>query len=60
MNFSFSGKVNASLYYRQKAVEDANRDIRQLEERLKSAEQEKAAVESVRRHLEDEIRRMKS
>uniref|UniRef100_A0A0M3IP27 Myosin_tail_1 domain-containing protein n=1 Tax=Ascaris lumbricoides TaxID=6252 RepID=A0A0M3IP27_ASCLU len=42
-----------------KAVDEATREVRRLEERLRTAESEKTVVENARKHLEDEMRRMK-
>ncbi|VDM48218.1 unnamed protein product [Toxocara canis] len=42
-----------------KALDDANREVKRLEERLSNAESEKNVSETARKHLEDEIRRLK-
>uniref|UniRef100_A0A914RW99 PUMA/OVT1 coiled-coil region domain-containing protein n=1 Tax=Parascaris equorum TaxID=6256 RepID=A0A914RW99_PAREQ len=42
-----------------KAVDEATREVRRLEERLRTAESEKTVIENARKHLEDEMRRMK-
>ncbi|VDN40536.1 unnamed protein product [Gongylonema pulchrum] len=52
-------EANREITHWQKELEDANRTVKHLEDRLANAEQEKAAVDSVRRHLEDEIRKMR-
>ncbi|VDM49427.1 unnamed protein product [Toxocara canis] len=42
-----------------KAVDDATREIRRLEDRLHTAESERTVAENARKHLEEEIRRLK-
>lgn len=46
-------------YLRAKSVEDATREIRRLEERLRASEVEKNVAESSRKKLEEEIRRLR-
>uniref|UniRef100_F1KQ24 227 kDa spindle-and centromere-associated protein n=1 Tax=Ascaris suum TaxID=6253 RepID=F1KQ24_ASCSU len=43
-----------------KTLDEANREIKRLEERLYTTESEKTVSETARKHLEDEIRRLKS
>uniref|UniRef100_A0A9J2PWJ3 Uncharacterized protein n=1 Tax=Ascaris lumbricoides TaxID=6252 RepID=A0A9J2PWJ3_ASCLU len=42
-----------------KAVDDAAREVRRLEERVRAAESERTVAENARKHLEEEIRRLK-
>ncbi|VDN08150.1 unnamed protein product [Thelazia callipaeda] len=52
-------EANREISSRQKELEDANRAVKQLEDRLKVAEQDKIIADGVRCHLEEEIRNMR-
>ncbi|KHN82364.1 Spindle- and centromere-associated protein [Toxocara canis] len=47
------------LNIQQKAVDDATREVRRLEDRLHAADSEKTVAENARVRLEEEIRRLK-
>uniref|UniRef100_A0A915AQ06 227 kDa spindle-and centromere-associated protein n=1 Tax=Parascaris univalens TaxID=6257 RepID=A0A915AQ06_PARUN len=58
----FEKQLNDSkkeLNIQMKAVENANRDLKRLEERLRTTEAGKSSLESVNKHLNDEIRNFK-
>lgn len=40
-------------------MDDAAREVRRLEERVRAAESERTVAENARKHLEEEIRRLK-
>lgn len=44
--------------FRIKNLDDAERQIRRLEERLRTADLEKAAIEKARKYLEEEIKKL--
>ncbi|VDK23377.1 unnamed protein product [Anisakis simplex] len=41
------------------AVDELNREAKRLEDRLRASESDRVTAETARRHLEDEIRRLK-
>lgn len=43
-----------------KSIEDANRELKRLEERLRASDSEKTITENARRKLEEEVRRLKT
>uniref|UniRef100_A0A915PN85 Major antigen n=1 Tax=Setaria digitata TaxID=48799 RepID=A0A915PN85_9BILA len=51
-------EANRIIVQRQRELEDANHELKNLEDRLNTAEHEKTIADSARRHLEDEIRKM--
>lgn len=52
-----SNKLNLS---RQKQIDESDRNIRRLDDKLRSAESERNAAEKARKFLEDELARLQA